>query len=404
MRVTIVTAYFYPEISPVTHLYRDLAEDLASLGAEVTVVTGKAVRGLDEAARAAYRTRTDETAEAGYRILRVGSGGAEGTGLVRRGLHFIRGTWSLFRAAKKTHADVYLLGSMPPFLGVVGAWLARRAKTVYILQDIFPDTVLLMGRLTEKHPATRVFRLMERMTYRGNTRFITISDDMKDTLLARGIPAEKIDVIENWADTDAVHPVERADNALFDELKIDRTKFIALYAGTLGDLQCPDLLLDTAKLLADETDIELVIFGGGKHRERIRERIETERIGNVKLFDLLPPERSSEVYSVGDVALVPLVRGTTRVATPSKTWTALAAGRPVLLTAEESSAWARLLKEADVGTVLEPNDAPAMAEAIRRAANDRAETKRMGERARAFARERLGRHAATKRYFEVLTK
>lgn len=404
MRITIVTAYFYPEISPITHLYRDLAEDLASFGAEVTVVTGKANRGLDAAAREEYRGRTDETAEAGYRILRVGSDSAEGTGLVGRGLHFVGGTLSLYRAAKRTDADVYLLGSMPPFLGVVGARLAKRAKTVYILQDIFPDSVLLMGKLTENHPVTRVFRAMERIAYRGNTRFVTISEDMKRTLLLRGIDSERIDVIGNWTDTDAVRPVARETNPLFDELGLDRTKFIALYAGTLGDLQCPDLLLDAAKLLSAETDIGLVIFGGGKHRERIRGRIEAERIGNVRLFDLLPPERSSEVYSVGDVALVPLASGTTRIATPSKTWTALAAGRPVILTAETDSAWARLLSGADVGTVIEPGSAEAMADAIRFAARNRAETARRGEQARAFACSQLVRRTATERYFETLKK
>lgn len=404
MKVTLVTCYFAPEITPVTHLYGDLAADLTALGDEVTVVTNMPNRGLTEAARQSYLSRTDERAAAGYRILRTGPVQTEGTGLVRRGLHLLRCTVSLFRAAKRVETDAYLLGSMPPFLGLVGAALAKKARTVYIVQDIFPDSLFLMGRFTHNPIVGRLCRWMERRTYRGNTRFVTISTDMQRTLVARGVARERIDVIPNWADAEAIRPIVRAKNSLFDELGIARGGFTAIYAGTLGVLQNPDLLLDAAKHLLPLCEATILILGGGALYTHVAERIEREGLTNVRLFPLMDASRGSEVYSLGDIALIPLKRGVADIAMPSKTWTAMAAARPVVITAEERCAWAKVVREADCGSICPPDDAKALADEILRLSRNRGALPAMGLRAREYVQTHLVRMDAAKAYHRALTK
>ena len=78
LHIALVSAYFAPEITPITHLYADLAEDFCKYGAKVTVVTNMPNRGLGEEQRVSYLSRTDETAPEGYRILRVGTRTREG--------------------------------------------------------------------------------------------------------------------------------------------------------------------------------------------------------------------------------------------------------------------------------------------------------------------------------------
>ena len=274
LRIALVSAYFAPEITPITHLYADLAEDFCKYGAEVSVITNMPNRGLSEEERVSYLDRTDEITPEGYRILRVGTRTREGKNFALRALHFLVNTRALYRAAKEIKADVYLLGSMPPFLGLVGAGLNRRARTVYILQDIFPDSMVAMGKFTEWHPIVRVSRRMEQRVYRKNSAFVTLSEDMKRTLVARGIEAHKIAVIPNWADTENIQPIPREKNTLFDELSLPREGFYAVYAGTLGILQEPDIILDAAKLLLGEADIRILIFGGGALYEHVKNRIE----------------------------------------------------------------------------------------------------------------------------------
>ncbi len=404
LRVTLVSAYFAPEITPITHLYADLAEDLCRYGACVTVVTNLANRGLDEKTREAYLQKTDETVAEGYRVLRVGTKSREGTNFFRRGLHFLVNTRALLKAARKTKADVYLLGSMPPFLGLVGAKLSRKARTVYILQDIFPDSMVAMGKFTEWHPVVRASRRMEQHTYKKNSAFVTLSEDMKRTLTARGIPEKKIAVIPNWADTEAVKPISREDNPLFDELKLPRDHFYAVYAGTLGVLQEPDTLLDAAKLLKPKKDIRVIIFGGGALYEHVHTRIENEKISNVLLYPLLPEERVAEVYSLGDAALVPLKAGTTRFAMPSKTWTALAAGRPVIVCVDAGSEWARSIERESYGICVHPGEPREMADAILRLHACALPLNELGERARSYVCEHASRESATRAYYDWLTK
>ena len=422
MKITIVTAYFFPEITPVTHLYKDLAEDFAAKGAEVTVVTQFPCRGLTQQQRVEYEARREEQNPAGYRVLRVG-GGREGTGLFGRGLHFLKGAWGLYRRARRVDTDLYLLGSMPPFLGLVGAALSKKAKTVYIVQDIFPDTLLLMGKLREKHPIIRLGRWMEHHTYRKNTCFITLTEDMAATLQSRGVAADRISVIGNWADGEAIRPVPRAENRLFDELGLDREGCYGVYAGTLGVLQNPDLLLDALRFCSERKEanrngeasmdahevptqpsMTLLILGAGALRAHVAERIEREQIPNVRLFPMVPVDRVSEAYSLGDFALVPLKARTTKYATPSKTWSALAAGRPVIVTAEPDSVWAGTIAKNGCGLVCSPEDPAALAKAMETLASDPVGTHAMGQRARAFAEAALSRTAATDAYYAVLKK
>ncbi len=402
LHIALVSAYFAPEITPITHLYANLAEDFCRYGARVSVVTNLPSRGLTEEERKKYLARAKETTPEGYQIYRVGLKTRERKNFLMRGLRFLTNTHALYRAAKTLQADVYLLGSMPPFLGLVGAQLSRRARTVYILQDIFPDSMVAMGKFTEWHPVVRVSRRMEQRIYRKNSAFVTLSEDMKRTLVARGIEPHKIVVIPNWADTDAIQPIPREENPLFEELGLPRECFYAVYAGTLGILQEPDVLLDAAKLLREERDIRFVIFGDGALLEHVKGRIAHEEIHNVLLFPLYPSGRVSEVYSLGDAALVPLKKGVTRFAMPSKTWSALAAGRPVIVCAEAGSEWARSIEHESYGVCVAPGEPQEMADAVLRLHASTVPLEELGARARCYACEHASRDAATRAYYQWL--
>ena len=400
LHVALISTHFAPEVTPITHLYADLAEDFCRFGARVSVVTKLPGHELSEQERAVFYRRRDETTPEGYRILRVGHKARRGANLVERALRACLNTLAIYRAAKKLKADVYILCSMPAYLGLVGARLSRHARTVYILQEIFPDNLVAAGRYTEWHPVIRFCRRMEQHIYRRNSAFVTLSEEMKRTLVARGIESHKIAVIPNWADTEAIHPVPRDQNALFDELDLPRAGFYAVYAGTLGFLQEPDVILDAAKLLRDEKDIRILVFGDGALREHMQNRIVREQIENVSLFPLLRAERTAEVYSIADIALVPLKKGMTRIAVPSETWLALAAGRPVVVCAEAGSEWARSIEHESYGVCITPGEPQEMADAILRLHASAVPLSELGARARRYACAHASREQATGAYYD----
>ena len=404
MKIVLLSTYFSPEISSVTHLFDDLTGDLALAGHEVTVVCNRANRGLTEEERAAYENRLDETLPNGVRILRVGPKGAEKGSLIRRGLRFLSATAAICRAAAKLSPDVYLVNSMPPYLGLAGARLAHKKPTLYILQDLFPDSVIQMGKLPKRGPVTGILRAMERKSLRSNTRLVTISDDMKKTLVNKGVMPERIDVIPNWADAETISPLPRKENALFHELGLDPVGFYAVYAGALGVLQTPDVLLNAAKLVKQQNPaVRFAVFGSGGLADALAARIAAESITNVSLFPAAPVSRVREVYNIGDVSLVTLKKNATSIAMPSKTWTAMAAGRPVIAACDKHSEYERRVLEASCTAVL-PEDAKMLADAVLKAYEQRDTLDASGEKARAYVKEKLGRKASTAAYERALVK
>ncbi len=401
MKIVFLTQYYAPEVSSVTHLFSDLAEDLVRMGHSVEVVCARPNRGLSEEQKRAYRGVDEETPIPGLTIRRTGRFSGERGGLVRRGLKFLGDAFALYAMARSLGGDVVLVNSMPPYLGLAGALLHRRGrKTCYLLQDLFPDSVIAMGKLPSRGPLTALCRFMEKVSLRGNDLLVTVSGDMKATLLEKGVPEGRIRVIPNWAD---VRPVpEDAAATLRRKLGIADGSFCAVYAGALGILQTPGLLLDAAKLLEKEcSDVILAIFGSGGLEGILRERIERERIGNVRLFPIRPVSEADLVYALGDVCLVPLKRGAERIAMPSKTWTAMAAGRPVIAAAPEGSELFGRVR-ASGGFCFEPESAASLADAIRSARAVRDSLRVRGEKARSYVREHASRTASTKLYGEVL--
>lgn len=387
-----------------THLFSDLTDDLVKLGHEVIVVANKANRGLDEQTRLSYEQKLDEKLPNGVRVLRVGPSGREKGSLVSRGLRFIKATDAVYQRAAALPADVYLVNSMPPFLGLAGAKLAAKAPSVFILQDLFPDSVIAMGKLPKSGPVTAALRKMEKISLFQNTRLVTISNDMKNTLLEKGVPEDKIDVVPNWADTSAVRPVPRAENRLFSELGLAQDTFYAVYAGALGLLQTPHVILDAAKLMQNGNEnIKFIIFGSGGLEAALRARIESEGIANVLLFPAQDVARVPEVYGVGDVSLVTLKAGVTKIAMPSKTWTAMAAGRPVIACCDSGSEYASRVLAAGC-TAVPPENAEALKDAVLSAYARRENLPAEGERARAYVETALSRKASTEDYELALLK
>ena len=400
LHIALISTHFAPEVTPITHLYADLAEDFSRFGARVSVVTKLPGHELSEEERAAFYHRRDEIAPEGYRIQRVGKKARRGANIVERALRACQNTIAIYRTAKKLKADVYILSSIPAYLGLVGSRLNRRAKTIYLMQEIFPDNLVAAGTYTEWHPFVRFCRRMEQHIYRHNSAFITLSEEMKRTLIARGVEQEKITVIPNWADTETIQPIPRESNLLFDELNLPREGFYAVYAGTLGFLQEPDVILDAAKLLKNEKDIRILVFGDGALRQHVENRIEREQIENVLLFPLLTADRTAELYSIADVALVPLKKGMTRIAVPSETWLALAAGRPVIVCAEAGSEWARSIEHESYGVCITPGEPQEMADAIIRLHASTVPLSELGARARNYVCEHASREQATRAYFD----
>lgn len=402
MRVTFITGHLCKERHA---LLNELALDLGENGANVTVITGFPSRRISEAVRDYYLEHPVEQISENVVVKRVGSRKGEGTGLFDRMIKYLVLTWTIYKEAKNTPTDAYYLYSSPPFIGWMGIKLAKIAPTLYNAQDLFPDTLIKIKGYGENNPLIKFLRFMEKKVYKGNTKIVTISNEMKETIMSQGCPAEKIDVIYNWADTTGIHHMERKDNLLMDELGIDKSKFVVSYAGDIGLFQGWPVILEAIKKVGKvNRDIHFAIIGSGSYKEKMEAQVKEEGIDNISIHPLQPASRLSEIYSIGDLELVSIEPGLSKMALPSKTFVIMAAGSPLLSLVDQSSDVAYLINERKMGYTLEHGDSDALANTILSAYENRTELEQMGKNAREFCLEEANRKTQTKKYYSVIDR
>ena len=180
--------------------------------------------------------------------------------------------------------------------------------------------------------------------------------------MAKGVPEDKISVVSNWIDINAVQPVKKENNSLYDDFGIDRNKYTVVYAGNFGATQGADIVLEVAEKLKDMADIRFVIFGGGAYFEEAK--IRAASLPNVIIHGLLPQERVPEVYSLGDVALITCKPGTGNAGMPSKIWSIMACNTPIIASFDIDSDLADVLRLSGAGKCVQPGNVEVLAEAI----------------------------------------
>ena len=400
MKITFVTGHLCKERHALLH---ELALDLGEYGAEVTVITGFPSRRISKDIQEYYKNNPIEQISPNVIVKRVGSKNGEGNGLLDRMIKYAKLTWTLYKEAKRTETDVYYLYSTPFFLGWMGALLSKKTPTVYNAQDLFPDTLIKVKGYKESNLMIKFFRMMERWVYKNNTRIVTISEEMKRTIVSQNCPETKIDVVYNWADTHTLHHVSRCENKLMDELGIPKDKFIVSYAGDIGLFQGWPIIVDAAKKVHSEMpEILFVFIGSGSYLDQLKRQVEDENLSFIKLYPMQPASRCAEIYSIGDLELVSIEPGLSKMALPSKTFVIMSSGSAILSLVDQSSDIAQLIERHDMGYTLDHGDSEALKDVILEAYAKRERLPEQGKNARKFAECNAARKIQTKKYYNIL--
>ena len=374
MNILFLDAYYEPETIAYTHLENDLIEGLIAAGHKINIICPIPTRGIDRKTREKYKNKKIEKKCNGSVTVKRFAAPQEGKNPLGRAFRYF---WCNFRtyqiAVKYKDIDIVFSNSTPPTQGALSAFVARRLsrKTnkkvpfLYNLQDIFPDS-LVNSNLTHKGSILwKIGRKLENFTYCHADKIIVISQSFKKNLLAKDVPEKKIEIISNWIDLESVHPVERKDNKLIDEFGLDPKKFIVVYAGNFGAAQGADVVIKAAMELQENKDIQFVIFGGGPYFEDAKKQ--ANNLENVFIHDLMPQNRISEVYSLGDVALITCKKGTGQAGMPSKTWSIMACNTPIIASFDVDSDLADIIKDSGAGVCVNPEDVTALVDAIAKA-------------------------------------
>lgn len=404
MRILLIVHVFPPEHAPAGIMMRELAEDLAADGHSVTILTGfphhpqgKLLGGW----RMRFRQASIEPR--GYRLVRCGHSIPASTRLPARLFYYLTFALStLANGLREEQFDIVLSLSTPIF----GSWSARvlawatRARFIYDIFDLHPEATKNAGLLDERSLIYRFWRLQDTLLCKCSHAMVTLSSGMKRELCHRGISEKLVRVIPFWLDPNRINPRAR-QNPWRQQQNISDDCFVVLFAGTLGHLSGAGILVETAKLLSQRSDILILCVGEGSVQPELLAAAKAAELLNIRFLPLQPEEMLADMQATGDVGLVTLLPDAGRTSVPSKVLGYLAAGRPIIASVGRDSETARIVAEGHCGEVVPPQDARGLANAIQHAADDRAGTIEAGRRARQYFMECFCRHSCTAQYQAV---
>ena len=383
MKIVVLCPHFDPDTAPTGTVMTRIVEELARLGHELHVVTSLPW----------YRAHRVEPGWEG-RWIRIDPApfgsvtrvhpfpGDDKRNLVRRAVGFV-GFSALalvggLRAGGRGRPDAVLAMSPPLTLGPTG-WLVgllRRAPLVFNIQDVFPDAAVRTGAITNRW-VIRAATWLERWSYHRADAVTVLSDDLAANVRAKVARRHRdgVHVIPNFVDTDRLRPGDRM-TAYRAELGIGDEP-VVLYAGNVGFSQSLDLVVEAARRCPEVT---FVVNGDGAARPELERS--ASGLSNVRFVGYQPVERLPEVLASGDVHVVPLRSGLGDVSVPSKTYSSLAAARPVLASIDAGTEIPRLLATASAGVSVAPDDPDAFVAALRELLADPVRRSTLGDNGR----------------------
>lgn len=404
MKVLLLPAYFYPEQAASSYLGDNIRQAMCEAGCTLELYAPMPTRGISKEVRYYYKTRKMEHWHDSRLEIHRFSMYGEGKNPILRALRYVF-CWcaQFWKGLHAKDIDLIYLASTPPIQGVLGGLLKKIKKVpfVYNLQDIFPDSLAGTGLAKKDGLLWKIGRVIENFTYRNADKIIVISEDFKRNIMAKGVPEDKIVVVYNWVDEEAVKHVPREENKLFDAYGLDRSKFYITYSGNIGLTQNMDMLLEVAKELEEDPNIQFVLIGEGAYKKRVEEIIAEKNIGNVTLLPFQPYEDISHVFSLGDVGLVISKPGVGENSVPSKTWSILSASRPVLANFDENELKS-IVAENQCGIFTKAGDKEAFIQAILHLYENRELCVEMGRNGREFIMKNLTRAVGTQKYVDVI--
>jgi len=405
MRILLPIIQFPPDVNPTGLLMAQLGEGLAARGHEVSVITAfphyENFRVWDEyRGKLVQRGRYHNMAVVRLYVYAPGN-----KSMRNRLLSYLsyNALATIAGAVSRGGWDVILCPNGSFFTGI-SAWLLEKMKSapfIYNVQDLYPDVPVRAGQLRNPY-AIAALRSMEQFMYRKAAHISVITPAMRENLLAKGVPADKMTVIPNFVDTDFIRPLAKDND--FARAHGLADKFVVSYAGSLGYVYDLETLLDAASLLSAQKDMLFLIVGHGVAKSELEKKARELKLANVRFMPFQPRESLPWLRASSDIQVSLYKNGAAHDSFSSKIYEIMASARPLLVSAEAGSGVEQLVESAQCGVCVRPGNAEQLAEAIGKLYRNASLRGEMGRRGRQYAEEKLSKHAAVTSYNELLQR
>ncbi len=405
MKILVVHQYYLMPGRPGGSRFNEFARLWSEAGHQVTVIAGTVDYASGETPQEYRGKWLISERDGDVNVLRSHVPGSYNRGYAGRMWAFSGFTASASTAIARAGPVDVVIATSPPLLTALPGWLAakaKRAKLIFEVRDLWPESAVTTGVLRAEAPLTKALYGLERWAYSVADKINVLTPAFRDDLIRRGLASQdKIVFVPNGADTEAFGPGPRTNDIRQRFGWGDR--FVAMYAGAHGRANALTQLLDAAELLIDRRpDIVIALVGDGPERASLEQSAKARRLSNVVFCGPQPKERMPDFVRASDCGLAVLQNNPTfRTVYPNKVFDYMACERPTLL-AIDGVARELVCDQARAGLFVEPENPSAIAQGLIQLADAPGERESMGKRGRAWVLENATRDALARRYLDVM--
>ncbi|MSR44630.1 MAG: glycosyltransferase WbuB [Phycisphaerales bacterium] len=398
LRIMILNQAFWPDVVATAQHADDLARYMISHGDDVTVVASRAIYG----ARGSSLPKRD--VRESIEIYRVGVQLFGKGGIASRSfdftLFYLAAAW---RCLILPRHDVIICFTTPPFIALVGVILkwTKGTRLVYWTMDLYPEVAHAAGLVRKGNLTWRVLRWIDRICLRNSDRVVALGQYMKDVVIEKGAHPGVVRTIGVWSGAETIPNRPRERNALREAWGVG-DRFTVLYVGNFGLGHDMEAIAGAVERLKDRDDIRWLFIGEGKTKSVLEARVNACGATNVIVKGYQTREQLADVLDVGDSHLVTLLPGWERLILPSKFFSVLAAGKPVLWVGPVGNDCVTILREHNCGFEVAPGDSNALTERISYLISHPAEASAMGLRGRLAYESKYSAQHACEAWRDVL--
>ena len=383
IKLKIINQFFPPDYAATGQLIEELAHNLKGRG-YIEVFTSQPSYAFDRddspriESHDSLIVRRSQSARFWPQRIR-GKAVAGVIFFVRTALHLLR------------HADsrrMVLLTTAPPFLPILGYLLSRICKIRYVclLYDLYPDIAIELDVINQQHWIAKLWDRLNCLTWKRAAAIIVLSETMKDRILAKqpGID-DKIVVIPSWVDPEQIVPRSKQDNWFAQEHGLVEP-FTVLYSGNMGRCHDMDTLLD-AIIRLRHTPIRFVFIGSGEKRKHFQQCVEDMGLNSCLFLPYQSRENLPFSLTACDVSIVSISAGMEGLVAPSKLYSALASGRPIVSICPENSYLNDVFDRANCGVTIRNGDSLRLAEYLQKLSENPRLAQELGRSGREYCRK-----------------
>ena len=376
MKILLLNHYYPPDTSATARMAASVAGALSAQH-DVTVLCGRP--SYDTPERRPWRLwQTEQTGRT--RIIRVGSTDYGRFQMKWRVMNYLSYAALAATRAIFTPCDVVLSMTDPPFLGIVGAFVAQVTGKpfVYNVRDLYPD-MALGGGIVGPGLLTRVWQGLHRWMLRHTSRVIALGDDMRARIIAKGVDPARVTVVRDGAEIPGADtPQPTLDPEVIRAIR-GEFRVVLLHAGNLGFYGAWETLIAAARQLQAD-GVGFIFVGDGAQRAQLETA--AKGLANVRFLPFFPASKIPSVLAAPDAHVISIRRGLEGVVVPSKMYAILAAGRPIVAVAPSETDVASLGVLKGFGVSADPDKPEELVSVVRGLAADANRLIKMAQAAR----------------------